>query len=414
MGATLAWVDGRKRSGYAAIAHNHWMQMPEGHRRLAALLGALTALGPLGVDMYLPAFPAMALDLRADPSAVQRTLAAFLFGIAAGQMVFGPLSDRYGRRRPLFLGLLLFVAASLGCALAASAETLVWLRLLQAVGGCAGMVIARAVVRDVADERGAVRMMATLMLVMGAAPILAPMLGGGLLQLFDWRAIFWALAIYGLIALLLVWVALPESLPPERRRRDGPGEVVLVYLQILRDRRFLAHALAGAVPMLGLFAYLVASPLILMERHGLSPLAYGLAFGSNAFGLILASQVISRLVRRIAPAKLLVGALSCCAIAGLLVPVAVSTGALWPLLAALFLYLSVMGAVLPLASALAMAPMGRFAGSASAVIGTIQFTGGAVVGVALGALGAASPWPMAILLGCAGAGGLLAHLLLRR
>jgi MFS transporter, DHA1 family, multidrug resistance protein len=388
--------------------------MPEGYRRLAALLGALTALGPLGVDMYLPAFPVMAADLGADAGAVQRTLAAFLFGIAAGQLIFGPLSDRYGRRPPLFIGLTLFAVASAGCALAASAEALVWLRIVQALGGCAGMVVARAVVRDVADERGAVRMMATLMLVMGAAPILAPLLGGLLLQVTDWRAIFWALAIYSLIALLLVWIALPESLPPERRRRDGPAQVVLVYLQILRDRRFLAHALAGAVPMLGLFAYLVSSPLILMERHGLSPLEYGVAFGANAFGLILASQVISRLVRRMAPQRLLVGALSVCAVAGLLVPVAVATGALWPLLLALFAFLSSMGAVLPLASALAMAPMGRFAGSASAVIGTLQFSGGAVMGVLLGMLGAGSPWPMAVVLGGAGLGGLALHLVLRR
>jgi DHA1 family bicyclomycin/chloramphenicol resistance-like MFS transporter len=388
--------------------------MPDSHRRLAALLGALTALGPLGVDMYLPAFPAMGADLGATPSAVQRTLATFLLGMAAGQLVFGPLADRYGRRGPLFAGLGLFTVASFGCALAASAEALAWLRLAQALGGCAGMVIARAVVRDVADERGAVRMMAMLMLVMGAAPILAPMAGGALLAVAGWRAIFWVLAAYGAAALLLVAFALPESLPPERRRRDGPLAILLVYLQILRDRRFLAHALAGAVPMLGLFAYLVGSPHLLMGRHGLDPVEYGVAFGSNAFGLILASQVVARLVRRFAPPRLLVLALSACAVAGLLVPAAVATGALWPLLAALFLYLSVMGAVLPLASALAMAPMGRFAGSASAVIGMLQFGGGALVGALLGALGGASPWPMAALLALAGTGGLGLHLVLRR
>ncbi len=387
--------------------------MPEGYLRLAALLGALTALGPLGVDMYLPAFPAMGADLHASPGAIQQTLATFLFGMSAGQVVFGPLSDRLGRRRPLFAGLVLFTLASLGCALAASAEALALLRLAQAVGGCAGMVVARAVVRDVCDERGAVRMMASLMLVMGAAPILAPMLGGALISAFDWRAIFWFLTLYGAAALVTVALLLPESLPPEGRRRDGVAQVLAVYAQILRDRRFLAHALAGAIPMLGLFAYLVASPHILMGVHGLDPVEYGFAFGSNAFGLIAASQVISRLVRRMAPGRLMVGALGVCALAGLMVPVAVATGALWPLLVALFCYLSVMGAVLPLATAQAMAPMGRFAGSASAVIGTIQFGGGAVVGTVLGALGEGSPWPMAILLGCAGMGGLLAHLLLR-
>lgn len=387
--------------------------MPEHYRRLAALLGALTALGPLGVDMYLPAFPAMASDLGATPAAIQRSLAAFLLGLAAGQLAVGPFADRHGRRAPLFFGLSLFVLASVGCAMAASAEALVWLRVLQAVGGCAGMVVARAVVRDLCDERGAVRMMAMLMLVMGAAPILAPLLGSLLLLASGWRAIFWALAVYGVLALLLCALFLKESLPPARRRRDGPGQVVVVYLQILTDRRFLAHALAGALPMLGLFGYLVASPQVLMGLHGLGPTQYGLAFGANAFGLILASQVIARLVRRIAPRILLVRALIACALAGLAVPVAVATGGLWPLLAALLLYMSVMGSVLPLASALAMAPMGRVAGSASALLGSLQFGGGAVVGIGLGALGVDSVWPMALLVAAAGCGGLAAHLALR-
>lgn len=388
--------------------------MPEAYRRLAALLGSLTALGPLGVDMYLPAFPLMAADLAASPAAVQRTLAAFLLGIAAGQLVFGPLADRYGRKPPILAGLVVFALASVGCALAVSADALTWLRLLQGLGGCAGMVVARAVVRDLCDERGSVRMMAMLMLVMGAAPILAPLLGGLLLEVLGWRAIFWVLAAYAAAALLLVAFALQESLPPERRRHDGPAAILAVYLQILRDRRFLAHALAGAVPMLGLFAYLVASPHVLMGVHGLSPMAYGIAFGANAFGLIVASQVVARLVRRVGPSWLLPRTLAVCALAGLMVPAAVTTGALWPLLGALFLYLSVMGSVLPLASALAMQPLGRVAGSASAVIGTLQFGGGAVVGTLLGALGGASPWPMALLVGCAGLGGLLLHLLLRR
>jgi len=387
--------------------------MPEHYRRLAALLGALTALGPLGVDMYLPAFPAMATDLGASPAAIQRSLAAFLLGLAAGQVAVGPLADRYGRRAPLFFGLSLFVLASAGCALAASAEALVWLRVLQAVGGCAGMVVARAVVRDLCDERGAVRMMAMLMLVMGAAPILAPLLGSLLLLTSGWRAIFWVLAGYGVLALLFCALFLKESLPPERRRRDGPGQVVAVYLQILMDRRFLAHALAGALPMLGLFGYLVASPQVLMGLHGLGPTQYGIAFGANACGLIVASQVIARLVRRTAPRILLVRALAACALAGLAVPVAVATGGLWPLLAALLLYMSVMGSVLPLASALAMAPMGRVAGSASALLGSLQFGGGAVVGIVLGALGAGSAWPMALLVAVAGSGGLAAHLALR-
>lgn len=387
--------------------------MPANYRRLALILGMMTALGPLGVDMYLPAFPALAADLQASPAAVARTLAAFLLGMAVGQLAFGPLSDRLGRRVPIFAGLMLFGAASAGCAMATGAEALTWLRLAQALGGCAGIVVARAVVRDLCDERGMVRMNAMLMLVMGVAPILAPMLGGWLLALAGWRAIFWVLAIYAVIATVLVAAFLPESLPPERRRRDGPSEIVAVYLSILRDRRFLAHALAGAVPMTGLFAYLVASPSLLMERHGLGPVQYGFAFGANALGLIIAGQVIARLVRRRAPAELLPRALAACAVAGLLVPLAVATGGLVPVLAALFLYLATMGAVLPLASALAMAPLGRVAGSGSAVLGTLQFGGGAVVGVTLGALGSGA-WAMAATLAAAGCAGLALHMWLRR
>jgi DHA1 family bicyclomycin/chloramphenicol resistance-like MFS transporter len=387
--------------------------MPEHHRRLALILGALTALGPLGIDLYLPAFPALAVELGATGAEVQRTLAAFLLGMAVGQLGFGPLSDRLGRRPPLFLGLAAYGLAAAGCALATSAEALAWLRLAQALGGCAGIVVARAVVRDLCDERGMVRMNALLMLVMGAAPILAPLLGGWMLTFTDWRALFWILAAYAGVALLAVALFLPESLPPERRRRDGPGQIVSVYLSILRDRRFLAHALAGAVPMTGLFAYLFASPGVLMERHGLGPAQYGLAFGVNALGLILASQVVARLVRRVPPARLLPRTLALCAAAGLLVPLAAATAALPPLLVALFLFLATMGAVLPLASALAMAPLGRVAGSGSALLGTMQFGGGALVGAILGAAGG-STLAMAGWIAAAGCVGLATHLVLRR
>jgi DHA1 family bicyclomycin/chloramphenicol resistance-like MFS transporter len=388
--------------------------MPEGYRRLAILLGALTALTPLGVDMYLPAFPVMGRELGASPAEIQRTLASFLLGMAAGQLVYGPLADRLGRRLPMFIGLALFVVASIGCALAASAEALTWLRLLQALGGCVGGVVSRAVVRDLCDERGAVRMMSMLMLAMGAAPILAPMFGGWLLAGFGWRAIFWVLAAYGAVGLAVLALTLPESLPPDQRRRDGPAAILGVYLMIARDRRFLAHALASALPMGGLFAYLVGSPHLLMGEHGLGPSEYGLAFGSNAAGLILASQVIARVVRRRPPGWLLLRVLALLALAGFGVLAAVLNGGLLPLLAALFCFIGLMGATLPLASALAMQPMGRVAGSASALMGTLQFGVGAVVGASLGAFGGGTTTAMGVVIGLAGLAGLLAHLALRR
>ena len=388
--------------------------MPEHFRRLAALLGALTALGPLGVDMYLPAFPAMGLELGASPAAIQGTLAVFLLGMAAGQLVYGPLSDRIGRRVPLFVGMAVFTLASIGCALAQSADALVWLRLAQALGGCVGVVVARAVVRDLCDERGTVRMMAMLMLAMGAAPILAPMLGGWLLAGLGWRSIFWFLAIYGALAIVVMHLWLKESLPVERRRRDGFGQVILVYLSLLKNRRYLSHALAGGLPMAGLFAYLVGSPNLLMVVHGLGPVEYGMVFGGNAFGLILASQVVSRLVRRRQPAKVLVVALMLQAAAGVAVVLAILTGALTPVLVAFFLFIAMIGAVLPMSSALAMAPMGHMAGSASALMGTLQFGIGAVVGAVLGAFGGTSALAVGVLMALAAIGGLITHLVLKR
>lgn len=382
--------------------------MTSGHRRLAILLGALTATGPLAIDMYLPAFPAMATGLRAEPAEIQRTLATFFLGMALGQLMHGPLADRLGRRAPLIGGLALYAAASAACALVDTAGQLAALRFLQAVGGCAGVVVARAVVRDLFEEREAVRMMSAMMLAMGAAPILAPMLGGALLGLAGWRAIFGLLALYGAALALIAWKGLPESLPPSRRRQDGPLAVLVTYGSILRDRRFLSRILAGAATMGGLFAYLAGSPFVVMELHGLSPGMYGLVFGANAAGLIGMSQVAARLVRRHAPAILLRRMLAGSALSGLLVLGAAASGlgGLAGILVPLGAYIALLGAVLPLASALAMAPMGRAAGSASALIGSIQFGTGALAGLALGLLGNGTAVPMAALVACGGLAGL--------
>ena len=386
--------------------------MTSGHRRLAILLGALTATGPLAIDMYLPAFPSIAAELRAEPAEVQRTLAAFFLGMALGQLVHGPLADRLGRKVPLIGGLALFAAASAACALADTTGQLVALRFLQALGGCAGVVVARAVVRDLFEDREAVRMMSAMMLAMGVAPILAPVIGGALLGLAGWRAVFALLAFYGAALALLAAFVLAESLPPSRRRRDGPVAVLVTYGSILRDRRFISRVLAGAATMGGLFAYLAGSPFVVMELHGLSPGMYGLVFGANAAGLIGMSQVVARLVRRHEPAVLLRCMLAGSAVSGLLVlGGAVSgLGSLAGILVPLFVYIALLGAVLPLASALAMAPMGRAAGSASALIGSLQFGTGALAGLALGALHDGTAVPMAALVACGGLAGLTINL----
>ncbi|MEN2988840.1 Bcr/CflA family multidrug efflux MFS transporter [Tistrella sp. BH-R2-4] len=383
--------------------------------RLALILGLLAAFGPLSIDMYLPAFPAIASDLAADPSAVQATLALFFAGLAGGQLIYGPLADRLGRRLPLLAGVVLYTVGSIGCALAADVDALVMWRLVQALGGCAGMVMSRAVIRDLFDERGSAIMLARLMLVMGAAPILAPLIGGQLLVLAGWRSIFWVLTGAGVLALVVVALALPESLPADRRRRQGVAEIGLTYLRFALDRRFIAPALAGGAAMGAMFAYIAGSPFVFIDLYGVGPGAYGWLFGANAAGLILASQLNARFVRGRSPAAIMRMACTTQAVAGVslaaivatgIAPVATATG-LTMLMVPLFLCIAVNGLIMPNATAVAMSPFGARAGSAAALLGLLQFGTGAISAALVGALDDGSAWPMAAaiaLMGLASAG----------
>ena len=377
---------------------------------LPVILGAMSAFGPLATDMYLPAFPAIAAALPAEPSQVQGTLAAFFAGMSLAQLVYGPLADRFGRKPPLLVGLAVFTIASIGCALAPGIGGLGWMRFGQGLGGCAGMVLARAVVRDVTEGHAAIRLMSQLTLVMGLAPILAPSIGTALLAIGDWRVSFWALALYSAALAGVVVLALPETLEPERRRRDGPVGVLRVYLRLARDRQFLGHALAATLPVAGMFAYIGGSPFVYMDLFGLAPATYGIFFGLNAFGIMLASQLNARLARRVAPARMLGWGLRHMAAAGVALLVAAATG--WGGFAAVavlvFLFVAGVGIVMPLGVSLAMAPQGRNAGSASALIGTLQFGLGAVAGALVGLLHDGTAVPMAAVIAVCGVGGLLA------
>jgi len=377
---------------------------------LPLILGAMSAFGPLATDMYLPAFPAIAAGLPADPAAVQGTLAAFFAGMSVAQLVYGPLADRFGRKPPLLAGLVIFTAASIGCALTGDIGALAWLRFGQGLGGCAGMVMARAIVRDVAEGNAAIGLMSQLTLVMGLAPILAPSLGSALLVVGDWRLIFWALAIYSAALAVVVALALPESLPEENRRRDGPLGVVGTYLRLLRDRRFLGLTLAATLPIAGMFAYIGGSPFVYMDLFGVSPTHYGLFFGANAFGIMLASQANGFAVRRMPALRVLRWGLLAMAAAGVALLFAAVTGfgGFWAIAGLLFLYVSGIGVVMPLGTTLAMAPQGRNAGSASALIGTLQFGLGAVAGALVGALHDATAVPMAAVIAVGGVSGWLA------
>lgn len=379
--------------------------------KLTFMLGALTALGPLSIDMYLPSFQAIARDLTASPAQVQLTLAVFFVALGIGQAFYGPLSDRFGRRRPLCFGLALYVLASAGCALARSIEALVAWRFAQALGGCAGMVIARAVVRDRFDEREAARFFSLLILVTGLAPILAPSIGGQILVFFSWRAIFWTLAGFALVGFITATFMLPESLPPERRTEGGVATALRVYSRLLRDRAFMRYALSGALVISGMFAYIFGSPFVFMQIYGVRPERFGWIFGAIALGLISASQLNRVVLARVAGARILSHALVVTAAAGviLLVMAWTGVGGLAGLLGPLFIYIASLGFVLPNVIATALGPQGRNAGTASALLGTLQFGAGATVGALLGVLGDGTAVPMAGLIAACGLSALLVH-----
>lgn len=366
------------------------------------------AFAPMSIDMYLPGLPVIAADFGADPSAVQFTLASFFIGMALGQVIHGPLADRYGRKLPLYVGLAIFVFASVGCALAPNITILIVLRFAQAVGGCVGVVVARAVVRDRFDAHTSAKVYSLLMLVMGLAPILAPFLGGWVLLFAGWRAIFLALALFGLACLIGVWRYLPETRPANAAASGGIGAALRGYGAILRDRRFTGYALAGGFAQAGMFAYITGSPHVFIDLYGVPAHHYGWLFGLNALGLIASSQYNRRLLRHESADSILRRANRWTVFAGLLLlAVAVlGWGGLPALLVPLFVYLVSIGFTAPNAMANALAHQGARAGSASALIGTLQFGVATVASTLVGLLGHGSALPMAtVIAGC----GLLAY-----
>ncbi|HEU5015545.1 MAG TPA: Bcr/CflA family multidrug efflux MFS transporter [Roseiflexaceae bacterium] len=371
--------------------------------KLTILLGILAAFGPLSIDTYLSGLPAIGREFRVDDAAAQLTLSMFFVGLALGQAVYGPIADRLGRRGPLLVGCALYAAAAVGCALAPSINALIAMRFVQAIGGCAGMVISRSVVRDLFDAHESARMYSFLMLVMGVAPILAPLLGGQLLVLFGWRAIFWMLTGFGLLCFLMVAVGLPETLPPERRAVAGIGQVLRVYGGLLRDRHFIGYTLVGGLISAGMFAYISGSPFVFIDLYGVAPQNYGWIFGTNAFGIIAASQINRWLLARFRAETILRTALMVIMVSGVVLTVLAATGVggLGGLLAPLFVCIAGYGFISPNATALAMAAYGRTAGSASALLGTLQFALGAAAGALVGVLANGTALPMAaVIAGC--------------
>ena len=363
----------------------------------------MTAFGPLAIDFYLPAFPAMALAFGTDEKHVQMTLAAYFLGLSIGQLLYGPVADRFGRRIPLLTGVGLFTVASLACAFAPNLEWLMGARFIQALGGCAGMVIARAVVSDKCDAVGSAKVFSQLMLVMGLAPILAPMLGGLLVNTSGWQSIFLVLTGFSALAALAVALGLPESLPDYVPRQPLKG-ALRQYGRLLADPVYLGHALTGGLAVAGMFAYISGSPFVFIKLYGVPAEHFGWLFGTNAAGFILVAQVNARLLAKRGPAFLLARTVWIYLGAGLtlLAVSSLHTEQLWPLLIPLFVCIASLGCILPNASACAMNGQGARAGSASALLGCLQFSIAAGASALVGVLHDGSAMPMAMVISLCG------------
>jgi DHA1 family bicyclomycin/chloramphenicol resistance-like MFS transporter len=365
------------------------------------VLGGLTATPPLAMDMYLPSLPEVTGSLHASAATVQLTLTACLAGMALGQLVVGPMSDRWGRRRPLLTGLAVYVVATVLCALAPTVGLLVAFRLAQGLAGAAGIVIARAVVRDLYDGMAMARFFSTLMLISGVAPVVAPLIGGQILRVTDWRGVFVVLTGVGIALTALVWAKLPETLPPAERHGGGVGEALRAMRGLLADRVFAGYMLTGGFTFAALFAYIAASPFVIQEIHGASPQTFSLLFGANSVGLVIAGQINGKLlVGRVALEKVLATGLALVVLAATALLI-MSTGVLGtvglaPVAAALFVLMSAMGLALPNTQALALMRVRQAAGSASALLGTSSFLIGAVASPLVGIAGEHTAVPMAV------------------
>ncbi len=371
--------------------------------RTTLILSALVAFAPMSIDMYLPALPALERYFSTDTASVQHTLASFFAGLAIGQLLYGPIADKYGRKPPLYFGLTLYVIASAACALAPGIGSLIVLRFLQAVSGCAGMVVARAMVRDLYDRQESARGFSILLMVMGIAPIVAPLAGGYLLTWFGWRSIFWVLALFGVACLVAVKWRLPETIPQDQPRIPL-SKALGNYAALLADRRYLGYALSGGFGQAGMFAYISGSPFVFIDLYGVPAHYYGWLFGLNATGIVAFTQANRRLLLKYDSDRVLdFGNLAGFLICILLLAAAVSNLAgLIGILVPLFFVVSLRGLTFPNASAGAMAPFPEKAGSASALLGSVQFAISAVASAAVGVFHDGTAVPMAAVIGTCG------------
>ncbi|MDB5858998.1 MAG: transporter [Ramlibacter sp.] len=363
---------------------------------LALVLGLISAVGPFAIDMYLPALPSIGHALGASPGGVQASLIVFFVALGLGQVIYGPVSDMAGRKAPLYFGLLLFAAGSIGCALAPSIEWLIALRFVQGLGACAGMVVPRAVVRDLHTGTEAARLMSLLMLVFSVSPILAPLTGSVLIDNFGWRAVFWAVTLVSAFSLVLLYTSLPETRPAEERVGSSVGSALQAYGVLLRDPHFLGLSLIGGFGVASFFAYLANSSFVLINHYGLTPRQYSVAFAANAASFIGVSQLTSRLGARFGLARMVRVAVTAYA-AVMVVALAFQLAGverLELLLALLFIGYGFLGLVIPATMVLSMDAHGAIAGTAAALGGTLHFVAGILVMGLLSPFANGNPVPM--------------------
>ncbi|MFZ4287186.1 multidrug effflux MFS transporter [Variovorax sp. HJSM1_2] len=360
--------------------------MAQNFLRTALILGLLQAIGPFAIDMYLPALPSIGQSLNASMSAVQASLMAFFISLGIGQIIYGPVSDMMGRKLPLYFGLALFAVGSIGCALAPDIHTLVILRFIQGLGACAGMVIPRAIVRDLHTGNDAARLMSLLMLVFSVSPILAPLTGSILIEAWGWRSVFWAVTIAAGLGVLLMATSLSETRPPSQRVDSSFGSAIQAYRTLLKDRYYMGLVLMGAFGVSAFFAYLANSSFVLIDHYGLTPRQYSIAFAANAASFIGASQFTAHLGKSIGLVRVVKTAvLGFVAIMSLLLLLQLAGFTqLWLLLALLFIGYGFLGLVVPTSAVLALDAHGAIAGTASALMGTTQFVTGAIVMAVVG------------------------------
>jgi DHA1 family bicyclomycin/chloramphenicol resistance-like MFS transporter len=379
--------------------------------RVVLLLGAMIGLGPLSIDMYLPSFPTIEREFGSASGSLQLTLATYFVGLALGQAFYGPISDRFGRKPPLYFGLTLFVLAAIGCALSTSVAELATFRLLQGLGGCAAMVVTMAIIRDCATGAAAARLFSRLILVMGIAPIVAPLLGGWVLTQFGWRALFLLLATGGTLALIGMHFLLKETRNPAHVVPLSVPSVLRSYGQLLTDRSFVGYALVGGMAITGMFAYIAGSPFVLIEIYGVKAQNFGWFFGANAAGFILGSQINGRLVGRFGSTRVLHRAVVIPAVAGVALAALAFSGWLpLPLLSiGFFAYVGSLGFINPNSMASALASQGHRAGTAAALSGSVQFVFATIVGVTMSVWHDGTAWPLACVMAVCGVSTLVAE-----